>query len=229
MCQPGMGRGRRCMGYSAAGSVMAPGRGSSPGCRRPRMRPGRSAGRSASIPRCAGRISMRLVPGGRGTGSVSRRAGRARLSLGIMGWAARAGACPPRSIWRVSSGRSRWRSSSPPGSAVTARSSRPCRNASGCPGPGGAVPAPGRGGCWLIRPAVPGLTAATCGGGGSGAPSRTRPTRSATGRTRAAPAAARPRSTPNCTSNATPSRRASRSAVIAAACRHYCCLLPQRW
>ena len=104
-----MGRGRRCMGYSAAGSVMAPGRGSSPGCRRSRMRPGRSAGRSASIPRCAGRISMRLVPGGRGTGSVSRRAGPAAPSLLIMGWAARAGACPPRSIWRVSSTRSRWR------------------------------------------------------------------------------------------------------------------------
>jgi hypothetical protein len=72
------------------------------------------------------------------------------------------------------------------------------------------------------------LTALTCGAAGSGARSRKRPTRSATARTRAAPEAARQRSTPGFTNSATLSRQASRSAVLSAAHRHPRRLLPHR-
>ena len=69
----------------------------------------------------------------------------------------------------------------------------------GAPARAGAAPDPARTGCWPTRPTAPAPTAPTCGDAGSGAPSRRRPTRSATARTGAAPAAARPPSTPKTT------------------------------
>src|SRR5712671_6176261 len=92
------------------------------------------------------------------------------------------------------------------------------------PGQAGGGPAPARTGCWPTRPTAPGATALTCGGAGSGARSRRRPTRSATARPRAAAADGRQRSTPSCTKSATQSRRASRSAVIPAGLFHCRCL-----
>ena len=76
------------------------------------------------------------------------------------------------------------------------------------------VPRPGCGrprtrptGSWPTRPTAPAPTALTCGDAGSGAPSRRRPTRSVTARTRAAPAAGRPPSTRRITRPATPWNR----------------------
>ena len=108
----------------------------------------------------------------------------------ITGWAGLAADSPPRSTWPASRARNPCPFSSPPGSAVTARSSSLCWNASVYPGLAGAGPATATGGSWPTRPTAPAATAPTCAVAGSGAPYRTRPTRSATARTRAAPAAA---------------------------------------
>ena len=74
----------------------------------------------------------------------------------------------------------------------------------GPPARPGAARAPARTGCWQTRPTGPAPTALTCAGAGSSAPFRRRPTRSATARPGAAPAAARPRSTPKTTRPAMP-------------------------
>ena len=81
--------------------------------------------------------------------------------------------------------------------------------ASGFPGRAGGGPAPARTGCWPTRPTAPAPTALTCAAAGSGAPSRKKPTRFATGRTKAGQAAGRPPSTPSTTRPAMPWNAAS--------------------
>ena len=75
-CRPGMGPGRQCMGYSAAGSATGPGRGSSPGCRLRRTLKGWFAGRWAWI--CP-RWPLHRPPGGLGA-CLLAAAGKRRRS-----------------------------------------------------------------------------------------------------------------------------------------------------
>ena len=174
-------RGRRCIGGSAGGSVMAPGPGSWPGCKLPPMRPGGSTGPSASTPRSAAPINTPPVPVVTATSRKNHRAG-STPSPPIMRWAVRGAGGPPRLTSPANRAARFWPPSSRPGTAVTARSSPQSSTASELPAAVPAGPGLDRSRFWRTGPTRPGQPCLSAPPGNQGLyPEQDRPRRPSPG------------------------------------------------